>query len=227
LDNFGRPLWGDLLDVLRQRIVSGALTPGQRLVEQDIASEFGISRGPVRSALTELNRLGLVVVNPRRGTEVMAFGASDVQELYELREALEVLALRRAYNVPPQVIERLRQNMDRAAAARVDADFATSVEADLEFHRELCHLSANRRLVAAWETQAEQIRAVISAAQRVGGELVLPVLNEHNAIFQALSAGEPELAQEALRRHLGDARDLLTQSSVAPFHDPSNRLNGG
>lgn len=210
--SFGRPLWGDVLDELREGIVTGALGPGQRLVEHEIATEFGISRGPVRSAIAQLHRLGLVTVSPRRGAEVVVFERSDVIELFELREALEVLALERAARIEGSVIAHLRSVVARGVEAHRNHDYRTSVEANLGFHRELCHLSGNGRLIDAWETQAEQIRALTYAAQRVDPVRVRPVMHTHETILQALADGDIDLAKESLRRHLRAARDLLVTS---------------
>jgi DNA-binding GntR family transcriptional regulator len=226
MPSFGRPLWGDVMDALRERIVSGAMRPGQRLVEQEIATEFGISRGPVRSAITGLHALGLVTVSPRRGAEVAIFSAQDVIEIYELREALEVIALDHAHHISATVIERLRAEIDRSLRAWQIQDHRASVDADLEFHRELCHLSPNSRLIGAWETQAEQFRTVMSAALRSDPKLVEPVVNKHEAIFEALVRGDVELAKEALTRHLRSARDLLvgpdkSERDGTPFVDGS------
>lgn len=207
--SFGRPLWGDVLDELRQRIVSGALAPGQRLVEQDIATEFAISRGPVRSAIAHLHRRGLVTVSPRRGAEVVAFRRSDVIELFELREALEVLALNGADRIEESVIVHLRSVVARGVEAHRTQHFRTSVDANLDFHRELCRFSGNRRLIEAWETQAEQIRVLTYAAQRVDPVRVRPVMHTHETILQALSDGDIDLAKESLARHLRSSRELL------------------
>ncbi|MEA2321762.1 MAG: hypothetical protein QOD81_1612, partial [Solirubrobacteraceae bacterium] len=89
----GRALWRELLEELEKRIVDGTLAPGQRLVEQDVAAEFGVSRGPVREAFAELARTGLLEINARRGAGVRVFTDRDIGELYQLRECLEGCAL--------------------------------------------------------------------------------------------------------------------------------------
>lgn len=89
----GRPLWAEVFDLLRSEIERQGLRPGERLLEVELAERFGVSRGPVRAALVELERVGLVKINPRRGAYVAALTARDADELYELRSALEVAAL--------------------------------------------------------------------------------------------------------------------------------------
>jgi DNA-binding GntR family transcriptional regulator len=205
----GRPLWRELLDQLEKGIVDGTLAPGQRLVEQDVAAEFGVSRGPVREAFAELSRTGLIELNARRGAGVRVFTERDIRELYELRECLEVCALAGAGPIDDETLARIKDKLDLAAEARRSQEIAKAVAADMEFHRELCHLSANRRLIAGWETQAAQIRVVISSAHQGPGSRVLPVLAEHDRIFDALVARDHGAAQDALRHHLRSARDLL------------------
>lgn len=210
---FGRPLWGDVFEELRERIVSGALAPGERLVEQDIATEFDISRGPVRSALAELDRVGLVKRSPRRGAEIVSFRSTDIIELYQIREALEVFALCTMRESDVAAISpSLRTQMELAESFQIERDFRASVDADLEFHRRLCYLSSNRRLVEAWETQAEQIRVIMAAAHRTSPDRIRPVIDVHQNIFEAIIEHRVTDAREALVRHLRDARDLLIAS---------------
>jgi DNA-binding GntR family transcriptional regulator len=213
----GRALWHELLEELEKRIVDGKLAPGQRLVEQEVAAEFGVSRGPVREAFTELSRRGLLEVNARRGAGVRTFTERDICELYELRECLEVCAVGNATSIDEPALGRIREKMLGAAEARRSKDISRAVVADMEFHRELCRLSTNARLVEAWETQAAQVRVVVSSAHQRPGARVLPVLAEHDKIFDALAAGDIAGAKECLRRHLRSARDLLIP--VARSHD--------
>jgi DNA-binding GntR family transcriptional regulator len=212
----GRPLWRELLEELDKRIADGTLAPGQRLVEQDIAAEFGVSRGPVREAFAELSRTGLIELNARRGAGVRVFTERDIRELYELRECLEVCALAGAGPIDDEALARIKDKLEVAAEARRSQEIAKAVAADMEFHRELCHLSANRRLIAVWETQATQIRVVISSAHHGPGSRVLPVLAEHDRIFDALVARDHAAAQDALRHHLRSALDLVIPPPAEP-----------
>jgi DNA-binding GntR family transcriptional regulator len=205
----GRALWRELLDELEKRIVEGTLAPGQRLVEQDVAAEFGVSRGPVREAFAELARTGLLEINARRGAGVRVFTEQDIRELYELRECLEVCALANAGPIDETTLDRIKEKLEEAERARRSEELTIAVAADMEFHRELCRLSSNRRLVDVWETQAAQVRVVVSSAHTRPGSRVLPVLAEHDLIFQGLVARDLGAAQEALAHHLRSARDLL------------------
>src|SRR5439155_2242489 len=87
-------LWEAVLERMRTAILAGDLAPGSKLVETELAERFGTSRGPVREAIRELAREGLVVELPRRGTVVTTLTARDLAEVYAVREALEVAASR-------------------------------------------------------------------------------------------------------------------------------------
>ncbi|MEA2318168.1 MAG: hypothetical protein QOD44_2357 [Solirubrobacteraceae bacterium] len=211
----GRALWHELLEELEKRIADGTLEPGQRLVEQEIAVEFGVSRGPVREAFTELARRGLLEINARRGAGVRVFTERDICEVYELRECLEVCALSHATSIDETALARIKEKLLAAADARRSQDMSRAVAADMDFHRELCRLSTNVRLVDAWETQAAQVSVVVASAHQRPGARVLEVLAEHDKIFDALAAGDVDGAQHWLRHHLRGARDLLLPTAGA------------
>jgi DNA-binding GntR family transcriptional regulator len=207
----GRALWHELLEELEKRIVDGVLAPGRRL--QEVAAEFGVSRGPVREAFTELSRRGLLEVNARRGAGVRVFTERDIRELYDLRECLEVCAISHATAIDEATLGRIREKMLSAVQAHRSSDVSRAVDADMDFHRELCRLSTNARLVESWETQAAQAKVVISSAHQRFGARVLPVLEEHDSIFDALAAGDTDRARDRLRDHLRSTRDLLVPAA--------------
>src|SRR5438105_15855611 len=91
-----RQVWETICTHLREAILAGDLSPGTKLVEAELARRFGVSRGPIREALRELSREGLVVDLPRRGTFVCTLTQADLTEVYAVREALELVAVREA-----------------------------------------------------------------------------------------------------------------------------------
>jgi DNA-binding GntR family transcriptional regulator len=140
-----RELWEGVAQSLRAAIVSGTIPAGSSLVEADLAAHFDVSRGPVRDALRDLAREGLVVDLPRRGTIVSTLTFSDTIDVYAVREGLEAVGARLAIErASDPDLERLRD----AVVAMEDAwdrrvEYAESLRADLDFHRELVALSAN------------------------------------------------------------------------------------
>jgi DNA-binding GntR family transcriptional regulator len=194
----GRPLWAEVFDLLRTEIDSQRLRPGERLLEVDLAERFGVSRGPIRSALVELQRIGLVEINPRRGAHVATLTASDAEELYELRTALEI-----------QALDGVLRRCTKSRIAELGGNLDEAITADLAFHRLLCRLSGNARLERAWEAHADQFRLVIGAVQNDARWQARPRVQEHQEVLDALLADELHAATVALREHLDNARDVM------------------
>jgi DNA-binding GntR family transcriptional regulator len=206
----GRPLWAEVFDLLRTEIDSQRLRPGERLLEVDLAERFGVSRGPVRSALVELQRIGLVEINPRRGAHVATLTARDAEELYELRTALEIQALDGVLRrCTKSRIAELAEPLRRHQRAVLDGNLDEAITADLAFHRLLCHLSGNARLERAWEAHADQFRLVIGAVQNDARWQARPRVQEHQEVLDALLADDLDAATAALRKHLDNARDVM------------------
>jgi DNA-binding GntR family transcriptional regulator len=204
-----RDIWEQLAAALRTMIVSGELAPGSRLIESDLAARFGVSRGPVRSALIALQQSGLVTSSPRRGVEVAAFNTEDVAELYTVRQVLECLALRRArFPLDSDVVSRMRESLDRIEQTLVEGPSMYSVEADLSFHRAVCELAHNRRLLMAWESLSDELAFVISSVQRSDPSVAADP-SEHRAVSAAIEAGDVDEAVRALTHHLDRSRDAM------------------
>jgi DNA-binding GntR family transcriptional regulator len=203
-------------------IASQRLRSGERLREADLANRFGVSRGPIRSALVELERIGLVQINPRRGAQVATLTADDAEELYEVRTALELPALEGVVRrCSKSRIAELAEPLRRHDQAARDGDRAEAITADLDFHRMLCRLSGNARLQRAWELHADQFRLIIGVVQNDERWQVRPRVQEHREVLDALLAGDLDAAKAALRQHLDNARDVMI--SVAKERDAARR----
>ena len=158
-----RTLSDQVVKQLRQAILSGQLKPGQRIVESEIAQAMALSRGPVRDALKILENERLVVHYPHRGAFVAWLTLRDAEEIYSLREALEVLALHNAieYATDEQVGE-LSQVINRMTARQQEQYTQTeATDLDLEFHHTLCRISGHGRVLAAWTALRDQVRLLI------------------------------------------------------------------
>jgi DNA-binding GntR family transcriptional regulator len=188
-----RDLWQSIYDGLRQMILSGEFAPGSRLLETELAQRVGTSRGPVRTALKELQRNGLVVQTPRRGTFVPALSDADTEEIFSLFEVLWPFALRRA-------VARMSQaDLDRLAKlvppppSELGVDEA--LQTSLDFHRAVFEMAGHSRLLAIWNiltAQAQYRLLVTSTAER---RLALGI-NPVPMIFEALARRDAEGAIE-------------------------------
>src|SRR5882757_6821095 len=180
------PLGEQLLVQLRALIVRSELAAGTHLVEGWIAERFGVSRGPVRDALRQLELEGLVDTR-RRGVFVRGLTDTDLVELYALRGALEGLAVRESMARLPggdwSVLHTAVERMRTAADAEDPAAFAA---ADLDFHSGFYAIGGNRRLAAAWATHRD----------------LRPIAQDHASLAEVVLAGEVEPALAALAEHL-------------------------
>lgn len=190
---------------LREAIINDQLKPGQRIVEMEIAEAMETSRGPVRDALLLLEREGLVIRYPHRGTFVTELSLEDAEEIYTLRQAIESLALeyviRRA---TPEDLDKLEEQV-REMAAEVQAGYelGKATELDLEFHRTLCHISGHQRLLEAWEALSAQTRVLLLTHRRRNPrDFTERAVDWHRRLVQAIRLGDLKLARGELQRHL-------------------------
>ncbi|MDB5070744.1 MAG: transcriptional regulator GntR family [Candidatus Eremiobacteraeota bacterium] len=197
-----------LVDALRESILTGRYAPGTRLVQEDLAEAFGVSRIPLREALRRLEGEGLVVISPNRGAIVRPLAPKDVVDLYDLRLALETLAIRRAaerYADLRESTKTLAAQARRAIAARA---MPTIFGLDRDFHAELAAASDNPHLVAALGGQWSQIMRVMHAYFQVAN-YPAAVWHDHEAIADAVAHGEGDAAVARLTTHLSESRDAI------------------
>lgn len=184
--------------VLADRIITGELEPGSRLGQDRIAEEFGASHVPVREAFRRLEAQGLAVSEPRRGVRVASFSLDEVNEVAEMRAALEVLALRHA---APHLTKAI---LDQAEAANRAGDKAGDVqaweEANLLFHRLILAPCAMPRLLKAIDDLHTASARFLLAGWRAEWEA--PTDRDHRAILDALRAGQVDAAASILARHV-------------------------
>jgi DNA-binding GntR family transcriptional regulator len=199
-----------VVERLRQQILDGHFAPGERLNEVAIASDWGISRAPVREASQRLASEGLVVVIERRGAYVVSISADELRELYEVRSGLECLGA-------------------RLAAERADADAARSLLTELavveehlrrgespgypmdrDFHRSVLTLTQNRRLESA-VAQQHQVIQLSRARSGADPRRAADSYKEHMQIAAAIITSDGQAAHDAMELHL---RNSLANASA-------------
>ena len=199
------------LDGLREGILTGRYAPGTRLVETELAGTFGVSRIPLREALRRLEAEGLVVISPNRGAVVRALAPKDVVDLYDLRIALESLALRRAAERFADLRETTRMRHAQARQAIAARNVSALFRLDRDFHADLAAASDNPHLVAALGAQWSQVMRVMHAFFQAG-DYPTDTWDDHEAIAEAVARGEADLAVARLTEHLSDSRDRILMS---------------
>ncbi len=197
-----------LLDALREAILTGRYAPGTRLVQDDLAEAFGISRIPLREALRRLEGEGLVVISPNRGAIVRPLAPKDVVDLYELRLALESLALRRAAERYADLRASTKQRHALARQAIAARNLTALFRLDRDFHSDVALASDNPHLVAALGAQWSQIMRVMHAYFEAG-DYPADTWDDHEAIADAVALGQADLAVELMRAHLTGSRDRI------------------
>ena len=171
LDSY-QPLREVVAEALRDAIKSGTLAPGQRLMEIQLAEELGVSRTPVREAIRKLELEGYVVMMPRRGTYVASLSIRDVNDVFEIRTALDSLACAlAAERITENELESL-QRLLVAIGGHIEAgDMEKIVETDMRFHDLLYQASRNTRLVGIISNLREQLTRFRSASMSFPGRL--------------------------------------------------------
>lgn len=217
-----RELWELVRDEIRNLIISGEFSPGERLVETVLAERFGVSRGPVRTALMELRRVGLVSSVPRRGDQVTVFERADIDELFDVIMTLERMAAREAASgADARALSRLQDCLERLDRAQLSKDPTAPVEADLELHRQLMKAAGNRRLLRLWTEMSDEIRFVITVTQRALPEVRWATYNR--PIVEAISAGDPDQAETAVVKCFTEAHAELRALSAEAFDSYTGR----
>jgi DNA-binding GntR family transcriptional regulator len=195
------------LDALRSAITSGQYRPGDHLGEVELASHLGVSRGTVREALRHLQQEGLATAGARGMLRVRSHTATEIRELFQVRAALEGLAVRLIITSPKRgaAIAELRRALSGLDEAH--RDFIAHVDADMAFHLLLCELSGNSMLATAWRGLAGRIRVTIMA--RGEDQSMLMSAGYHAPIVDAIEAGDAAKAVEVLLEHMDRAAERL------------------
>jgi len=210
-----------VLGALRQEIIAGSLRPGDRLVERELADRFGVSRVPVREAIRALVAEGFVLFETPRRTVVRPLSPTDVNELFELREALEVYAAGlAAARATPEDLAELRELLTRAASATEAGDAETITDINTRFHDRLLAMAGNTLLISVMEPVAGRLQWLTRR-----NEEWPQLLTEHQELYDAIASGDPERARthalhhvqanyrSTVRRLFGDVREEPSAST--------------
>jgi len=206
----------DLVDqvyrALLDAICSGSLAPGGRLTQESIAARLAVSRQPVLQALRLLKRDGLVQDAPGRGLLVTPLDAGWIAQVYEVRGALDVLAVRLAAGQRAVLDLRLVEQGRRAARGK---DIEAMVDADLAFHNAVYAASGNPLIGASAQLHWVHLRRVMGAVLQSSGQQREAIWDEHEAIAAAIARGDAERAMRLIEQHGRQASENL----LARLHD--------
>lgn len=200
-------LTDEIADVVRERILKGEYEIGEKIKENQIASELKVSRTPIREAFKLLENEGLIDYIPNRGCFAKGFTKQDVDDIYAVREALEELAVRWAVaRITEPELTALEEQVDLMEFYTKKKDKKRVLELNTSFH-EVIYASARSRFLAqvlrSYKEYIEKTRKSIFYEQ----SYLEGILSEHRAIFEAIKDRDEERAVEAISKHLEASQD--------------------
>ena len=187
---------------IRRQVFSGALKSGERVVEMEIASAMGISRGPIREAFAELVKEGLLIVNPGQGTYVKNFAIKDIWEIYTLRALLEGYAVTLALDrLQEQDLNWLRDLLNRISDAAAKKDVIDVAQLNMQFHQKIMDLSEHKLLCGAWRSVLAQTR-MLSAMTTEFYTNPKDIRKTHEILLEALMTGDKNHNRKCFEDHI-------------------------
>jgi len=214
LDSY-QPLREVVCESLREAIRSGVLKPGERIMEIQLAEELGVSRTPVREAIRKLELEGYVVMMPRRGTYVASMSIRDINEIFEIRTALESLSNGLAADhITDDELEHLQRLLVIIGGYIKEGNIEKIVETDIEFHDLLYHAARNERLVGIISNLRDQLTRFRTLSMSYPGRLE-ETLEEHRLIVDAIADGDRKAASRAAERHMENSEKTLLKAMEA------------
>jgi len=188
---------------LRGAIIRGQLHPGKRLVELEIAAQFGTSQGPVREALQRLERDGLVERRVRSATFVTDISVDEMHSLFSVRAMIEGFAVRYAASkITSEQCDELQALIENMRRAGHDEDMAVLVEHDMMFHRCICEWSGNTTLLRAWTPLYSQIQRFVTQTHQRYFPHLEEIAEMHQPIVDTLLSGNADEAADLLQKHI-------------------------
>jgi DNA-binding GntR family transcriptional regulator len=204
-----RNLAREVLLALRAEIISGKLQPGEPLAEPALAKQFGSSRAPVREALIELEREGLVQFEATGRTKVRTLSEQDFEEIRDARIALETMAARQACaRWTPKDTAFLETNIAQQDKASTLAELS---RLDIDLHEYVMRLGGNKRLLMLWQSIRWQFEMCLASTHRLQQKLSFKprqiTVGAHRRLLAALTSGDPDAAAEKMGLHIASSME--------------------
>lgn len=217
------PLRDIVFNTLREAILKGELLPGERLMEIQLASKLGVSRTPIREAIRMLEQEGLAVTMPRKGAEVARMTLKDMEDVLEVREALDELAAQIACDkITKEQLAVLKKTKEEFVTSIEDGDVKKLAEADVRFHDVIYNSTDNTKLVTLLNNLREQMyRYRIEYLKNPDNYPGL--LKEHDDIVEALEARDKAKVTEIMHKHV--ANQALAVKDVIEKQDAVYKRN--
>jgi DNA-binding GntR family transcriptional regulator len=195
---------------IRRQIFSGVLKPDERVVEAEVAAAMGISRGPVREAFAELEKEGLILTKPRKGTYVKSFSFKDIEEIYTLRAILEGYAVTLAFDrLQENDLNYLRDLLKQITEMAEKKDVIAVARLNMQFHRKILELSDHKRLYDTWQSLLAQTQ-MLSAMTTEYYTSLIDIRKSHEILLKALVKGGKGHIKKCFEDHiLNSMKELI------------------
>jgi DNA-binding GntR family transcriptional regulator len=209
-----RSLGDDIAERLKAAILSGHFEPGERLGEERLAARMQVSRGPIREALVQLERQGIVVIKRNKGAFVAQLTREDLDELYTLRRAIELLAMQRATRLATdRDLFQMQKLVDEIAAHhRLGITEQIAADLDLRFHDLIYQAARHRRLNEAWQMMRPQIHILLLSRNVAHEDFRDMVVVAHQDIVDAIRNRDESAGMVLLESHLGGSYGRVVES---------------
>ena len=207
------PLRDVVFNTLREAILKGELKPGERLMELQLAAKLGVSRTPIREAIRMLEQEGLAVTMPRKGAEVAKMTLKDMEDVLEIREALDELAVKIACDkISEKELQKLLEVKDQFENSTKTGDVKMIAEMDVKFHDVIFESTGNPKLVTLLNNLREQMyRYRLEYIKDAEKRQILLV--EHESILRAIRSRHVAEAKEAVRAHI-DNQEITVSKNI-------------
>ena len=204
------PLRDVVFNTLRKVILRGELKPGERLMEIQLANKLGVSRTPIREAIRKLELEGLVLMIPRKGAEVAQITEKNMQDVLEVRKALEELSVQLACErITPEQVEEMKMAAEDFRKVLKSGDVTKIAEADVKFHDIIFAATNNQRLITLLNNLREQMyRFRVEYLKQK--ECYPQLLEEHDKLIALISGGEVEEACELMGCHIDNQASTVS-----------------
>lgn len=205
------PLRDVVFNTLREAILKEDLKPGERLMEQQLAVKLGVSRTPIREAIRMLEQEGLAITTPRKGAEVAHMTLKDMEDVLQIREALEDLAVRIAcQRINDEQIERLKVIADKFEELTKSGNVKALAECDVEFHDVVYEAADNPKLMNLLNNLREQLYRY-RVEYLKNADVYPSLIKEHEEIVNALAAHNVEMATGYIHVHVENQEVAVKQ----------------
>jgi len=198
---------------LRRDILQGKLRQGEKLTEHQICDEYKVSRTPVREAFRQLEIEGFIETIPNRGAFVTGFSARDIEDMYELRKAYEIISVKWAIErITDEEYEKLQEAFEFMEFYTQKRDTEKMLKINMSFHELIYKAAKNRMLYHILSSYQLYIKQSKAAGRRSAPDEDMSagqldeILAEHRAIFEAFQKRDPDAGVEAMSRHMDNAK---------------------